>query len=48
MGGVVPLGYDKNNRTLKINEQDSLKIKFIFEKYLEFRSVSKLMAISRR
>ena len=48
MGGVVPLGYDKNNRTLKINEQDSLKIKLIFEKYLEFRSVSKLMAISRR
>ena len=43
MGGVVPLGYDKNNRTLKINEQDSLKIKLIFEKYLEFRSVSKLM-----
>lgn len=43
MGGVVPLGYDKNNRTLKINEKDSLKIKLIFNKYLEFKSVSKLM-----
>lgn len=31
MGGVVPLGYDKDNRTLKINEQDSLKIKLILK-----------------
>ena len=43
MGGVVPLGYDKDNRTLKINEQDSLKIKLIFYFYLELKSVSRLM-----
>ena len=42
MGGSVPLGYDKNKRTLKINELESVKIKTIFEKYLEFKSVTKL------
>lgn len=43
MDGIVPLGCDRDNRTLKINEQDSIKIKLIVEKYLEFKNVSRLM-----
>lgn len=38
MGGAVPLGYDKNKRTLKINELESVKIKTIFEKYLDYKT----------
>ncbi len=35
-------GVTKNYNILKINEDESQKIKFIFEKYLEWQSISKL------
>ncbi len=43
MGGIPPLGYKKENKKLVIEENESQKVKLIFEKYLELKSVSKLM-----
>jgi len=35
MGGNVPLGYDPDGRTLKINEAEALTVRRLFELYLE-------------
>lgn len=42
MNGVAPIGYIKQNCTLIEDKTQSDKIKLIFEKYLEFKSVGKL------
>ena len=42
MGGVVPLGYDVNNRKLIINEQEAKTVRDIFKQYLVFKSVQAL------
>ncbi|WP_298125250.1 recombinase family protein [Brevundimonas sp.] len=39
MGGVVPLGYDADGRTLKINEAEAETVRHIFARYLEVKSV---------
>lgn len=38
MGGVVPLGYDVDNRKLVINPKEAKVVKFIFDTYLAQRS----------
>lgn len=45
MGGGVPLGYDAEGRTLKINEAEADTIRHIFRRYLELKSVHKLKAV---
>ena len=42
MGGCTPLGYKKENKKLVIEENDAQKVKLIFDKYLELKSVPKL------
>ena len=43
MGGKVPLGYSKEDRKLVIYNEDAQKVQMLFEKYLELKSVPKLM-----
>jgi site-specific DNA recombinase len=42
MGGNVPLGYEVQNRALVINEKEAAKVRFIFQRYLDLRSVNPL------
>ncbi|MAM71819.1 MAG: resolvase [Gammaproteobacteria bacterium] len=42
MGGVIPLGYDLDNRQLKINPEEAEKVKLIFSQYLALGNVSAL------
>ena len=42
MGGVVPLGYDLSNRTLRVNEREAESVQQIFAAYLRLGCVSKL------
>ncbi|MEL6735543.1 MAG: recombinase family protein, partial [Pseudomonadota bacterium] len=35
MGGLVPLGYDADGRTLKINEAEALTVRRLYDLYLE-------------
>ena len=42
MGGVVPLGYDLVNRSLRINEAEAAAVREIFAGYLRLGYVSKL------
>jgi site-specific DNA recombinase len=42
MGGVIPLGYDLNNRSLTINEAEAEKVRSIYQLYLELGCVSRL------
>ncbi|EDL49337.1 recombinase family protein [Erythrobacter sp. SD-21] len=44
MGGVVPLGYEANGRTLAADEKHALLIRSIFERYLKVRNVRLLTA----
>lgn len=43
MGGKVPLGYSKEDKKLVIYNEDAQKVQMLFEKYLELKSVPKLM-----
>ena len=43
MGGKVPLGYSKEDKKLVIYNEDAQKVQTFFEKYLELKSVPKLM-----
>lgn len=43
MGGIVPLGYDAQNRELIINEQEAESIKYIFQKFSELKSITELL-----
>jgi site-specific DNA recombinase len=40
MGGYPPLGYDPDGRTLAVNEPEAEKVRLIFERYLELKSVN--------
>ena len=40
--GCIPIGYEKIDKKLVIKDNDSQKVKLIFEKYLELKSVAKL------
>ena len=42
MGGVIPLGYDRVDRQLVINEADAETVREIFREYLRVGSVTKL------
>lgn len=44
MGGGVPLGYRAENRKLRIDEREAVIVRYLFERYLELRSVKALMA----
>ena len=44
MGGNPPLGYDPKDRKLVINEQEAETVRFIFNRYLELKSVGRLRA----
>ncbi len=43
MGGKVPLGYLKKDKKLIVHNEDVQKVQMLFEKYLELKSVPKLM-----
>lgn len=43
MGGKVPLGYSKEDKKLVVHNEDAQKVQMLFEKYLELKSVPKLM-----
>ena len=43
MGGCPPLGYKKENKKLVIRHKEAQKVQTIFNKYLELKSVPKLM-----
>jgi site-specific DNA recombinase len=38
-GGVAPLGYEVRERKLVINEREAERVKYIYQKYLELKSV---------
>lgn len=42
MGGNVPMGYDADGRTLKINESEAIKIRNIFDLYLEHQTLMRV------
>jgi len=44
MGGCLPLGYDPDGRTLKVNEPEAEVVGYIFQRYLALGSVHKLEA----
>lgn len=44
MGGNIPLGYDPDGRTLKVNEAEGALVRHIFERYLALGSVEALRA----
>ena len=43
MGGRPVLGYDPDGRTLKINEAEAEIVRWMFQRYLEIRSVNKVI-----
>lgn len=42
MGGVVPLGYDLEDRRLVVNPEDAKTVNSIYQAYLDHGCVSKL------
>jgi site-specific DNA recombinase len=44
MGGWVPIGYDRKDRTLVINEAEAKTVRTIFELFLKLRNVRKVQA----
>lgn len=42
MGGYVPLGYDREDDTLKKNEEEAILVNYIFDLYLKFKSAKKV------
>ena len=40
MGGIIPLGYDVQHRKLLVNPTEAKQVRFIFEKYLELKSIN--------
>lgn len=43
MGGKVPLGYLKEDKKLVVHNEDAQKVQMLFDKYLELKSIPKLM-----
>ena len=48
MGGVVPLGYDLEDRHLVVNAEEAIRVKDIFEAYLAEGCVSRLQIYLQR
>jgi site-specific DNA recombinase len=48
MGGNLPLGYDVKNRQLVVNEGQAETVRYMFQKYAEFGTVSALQADLKR
>jgi hypothetical protein len=44
MGGLVPLGYDADGRTLKINEAEAATVRRLYDLYQEHRTVREVKA----
>ncbi len=44
MGGWVPIGYDRKDRTLVVNEDEAKIVRTIFELFLKLRNVRKVQA----
>lgn len=42
MGGVIPLGYDIDNRMLIVNESEAKIVEMIYQSYIELKCVRKL------
>src|ERR1700747_3300155 len=43
VGGMVPLGYDTNERRITVNEAEADRVRMIFRRYLELGSVNELL-----
>ena len=43
MGGIVPLGYEVENRKLVVNPEEAKTVRWLFERYLELKSVRALV-----
>src|SRR6201997_223247 len=48
VGGMVPLGYDTENRKINVNEAEAERIRDIFRSYLRLGSLNLLMADIRK
>ena len=44
MGGWVPIGYDRKDRTLTINETEAVTVRTIFDLFLKLRNVRRVQA----
>jgi site-specific DNA recombinase len=44
MGGWVPIGYDRKDRTLTVNEDEAKTVRTIFELFLKLKNVRKVQA----
>ncbi len=44
MGGWVPIGYDRKDRTLVVNEEEAKTVRTIFELFLKLRNVLEVQA----
>src|SRR5438105_1252709 len=44
MGGWVPIGYDRKERTLTINETEAVTVRTIFDLFLKFKNVQRVQA----
>src|ERR1700704_610626 len=44
MGGWVPIGYDRKERTLTINETEALTVRAIFDLFLKLKNVQRVQA----
>jgi len=42
MGGYIPLGYDREDGTLKKNEEEAIVVNYIFDLYLKYKSAKKV------
>src|SRR5215204_3623645 len=42
MGGPTPLGYDAKDKKLVLNEEEAERVRFIFTRYLELKSLNAL------
>src|SRR6202051_2961279 len=48
VGGMVPLGYDTNERRISVNESEADRVRMIFRSYLKLGSLNLLMADLRK
>ena len=44
MGGWVPIGYDRKDRTLTINETEAVTVRTIFDLFLKLKNVQRVQA----
>src|SRR5467141_2215380 len=44
MGGWVPIGYDRKDRTLTVNDDEAKTVRKIFELFLKLKNVRKVQA----